>query len=188
MFFHTTSSTFEPIVGLVCTTSFIKNWYNIVVLPALSNPTITNLCSGKKIKYKNNITKINHKLNYNNIFNRNFIYICRKLSIENDFDSINFRVCLSEAQLRVWVRENRINNICMNHLRAPYIRVRVKLSFPLDSIVVPHRHVPFILFLWPLWNSKLERLTSLCWTFRNKKKPKTLIYISKHFKVNVNVW
>lgn len=45
IFFQTISSTFEPIVGLVCTTSFIRNWYNMVVFPALSKPTITNLCS-----------------------------------------------------------------------------------------------------------------------------------------------
>lgn len=32
-------------VGDVCTTSFIKNWYKIVVLPALSSPTMQILCS-----------------------------------------------------------------------------------------------------------------------------------------------
>ena len=40
-----TSSTFDPIVGLVWTTSFIRNWYRMVVLPALSKPTMTSLCS-----------------------------------------------------------------------------------------------------------------------------------------------
>merc|ERR1711884_756244 len=32
-------------VGDVCTTSFIRNWYRIVVLPALSRPTRQSLCS-----------------------------------------------------------------------------------------------------------------------------------------------
>ena len=40
-----TSSTLEPIVGEVWTTSFMSSWYNIVVLPALSNPTTMILCS-----------------------------------------------------------------------------------------------------------------------------------------------
>ncbi|MPC07522.1 hypothetical protein E2C01_000083 [Portunus trituberculatus] len=44
-FFHTTSSTLLPMVGDVCTTSFISSWYRMVVLPALSRPTITILCS-----------------------------------------------------------------------------------------------------------------------------------------------
>ena len=47
-FFHTTSSTLEPIVGEVCTTSFMRNWYKMVVLPALSRPTMHILCSAKK--------------------------------------------------------------------------------------------------------------------------------------------
>lgn len=61
MFFQTISSTFEPMVGLVCTTSFIRNWYSMVVLPALSNPTITNLCS-TRCKEKERTNSIRLKL------------------------------------------------------------------------------------------------------------------------------
>lgn len=61
MFFQTISSTFEPMVGLVCTTSFIRNWYSMVVLPALSNPTITNLCS-TRCKEKEQTNSIRLKL------------------------------------------------------------------------------------------------------------------------------
>ena len=50
VFFQTISSTLDPIVGDVCTTSFIKNWYKMVVLPALSNPTMQILCSINKQK------------------------------------------------------------------------------------------------------------------------------------------
>ena len=39
-------------VGEVWTTSFIKNWYRIVVFPALSSPTKTILCSEKSVKEK----------------------------------------------------------------------------------------------------------------------------------------
>ena len=45
IFFQMTSSTLEPMVGDVWTTSFMRNWYSMVVLPALSRPTIIILCS-----------------------------------------------------------------------------------------------------------------------------------------------
>ena len=49
MLFQTTSSTLLPMVGEVWTTSFIRNWYRMVVLPALSRPTRQILCSELKI-------------------------------------------------------------------------------------------------------------------------------------------
>ena len=65
MFFQTTSSTLDPMVGDVCTTSFIRNWQRIVVLPALSRPTMQILCSEKTRRKRNiysiiNCTSLHH--------------------------------------------------------------------------------------------------------------------------------
>lgn len=81
--FHTTSSTFEPIVGEVCTTSFIKNWYNMVVLPALSKPIITILCSKTIQKHDVTLlTQTNQLSNYRRVKAFKNIYLrCRSNSI-----------------------------------------------------------------------------------------------------------